>query len=160
MQHTSDVLTKIIRLLEENKVEYDRMIHPPVFTSEEAAQLRDTNPHQGAKAIVFAADKKNILIVVPGDYKINLKSFKSAYQVKDLRMLKAEEILELIGLEVGAIPPFGNVMGLVTYMDKSLLENEWIAFNAGSHTQSVKLKSQDFLKLVEPIVGEFADVKI
>jgi Ala-tRNA(Pro) deacylase len=156
MQHTSEVLNKIIKLLDQSKVDYDRIIHPPVHTSEEAARIRDTNPHQGAKAIVFALDSKPALVVVPGDRKVSLKDFKKAYGIKDMHMLSAEEIQTLVGLEIGAIPPFGNMMELDTYVDQSLFENLWIVFNVGSHTQSVKMKSADFVRLCKPIVGKFA----
>jgi len=150
MQQTSDVFRQIIKLLEENKVEYDLIVHQPVYTSQDAARIRDTNIHQGAKAIIFTADQKPILIVVPGDYRIDTKKFKKEYQIRDLQMMKPEEIKELTGLEIGAIPPFGNVMGLPMYVDQELLKNDWISFNAGAHTQSVKMKARDFIHLAKP----------
>ena len=156
MQEITPVFNKIKFLLEENKVDYQLLEHGPVFTSEEAARIRGTKMEEGAKAIVFAADKKPILIVVPGDKKVDIKTFKENYRIRDLRLLKPEEVKELTVLEIGAIPPFGNVMGLPTYADFGITEKDRIVFNAGSHTRSVKMKAKDFIRLSNPIIGNFA----
>lgn len=155
MQETSPIFEKIKTLLKENGVSYQLFEHEPVFISEEAAKIRGTDLKQGAKAIIFFADKKPILIVVSGDKRVDVKKFKEEYHIKDLRLLKPGEVKELTGLEVGAIPPFGNLMELATYMDEKVLENKEIVFNAGSHTKSIKMKSRDFVNLCQPIIGNF-----
>jgi Ala-tRNA(Pro) deacylase len=58
------------------------------------------------------------------------------------------------GCEVGAIPPFGNLYGLKTYVAESLREDEEIAFSAGTHSELIRLSYTDFEKLVLPC--EFA----
>ncbi|MDP2951007.1 MAG: YbaK/EbsC family protein, partial [bacterium] len=58
--------------------------------------------------------------------------------------------------EIGAIPPFGNAMNLITYVDELVFENEEIAFNVGAHTKSVLMKSKDFKSLVNPIIASFS----
>lgn len=156
MLDTSPVFEKIIKLLRESGVDYQFFEHEPVFTSEQAAAVRNTEMKQGAKAIVFSADKKPILVVVPGDKRIDLKLFKRLYQIKDLRLLSAEEVRELTGLEIGAIPPFGSTMNLPTYLDEQITRNEMMAFNVGSHTKSIQMKPTDFLKLAKPLIGNFA----
>jgi len=157
MQETSPVFEKIKNLLEEKGVSYQLLEHRPVFTSEEAAKVRGTGLKQGAKAIIFFADKKPILIVVNGDKHIDVKKFKQKYNIKDLRLLKSEEIKQLTGLEIGAIPPFGNIMNLPTYMDTEVMKNKEIVFNAGSHTRSIKMRSFDFVNLCNPIIGNFRE---
>ena len=51
--------------------------------------------------------------------------------------------------EVGAMPPFGNLYDLETYVASSLAEDEEIAFNAGSHTEVIRLSFKDFQSLVQ-----------
>lgn len=155
MQETSPVFEKIKTLLKENKVSYQLFEHEPVFTSEEAAKIRGTALKQGAKAIIFFADKNPVLIVVSGDNRVDTKKFKQEYHIKDLCLLNPDEVKELTGLEIGAIPPFGNLMKLATYMDEKVLENEEIIFNVGSHTKSIKMRLRDFVNLCQPIIGNF-----
>jgi len=156
MLTTSSVFEKIIALLEESRVNYQLTEHEPVFTSEEAAKVRGVPLEWGAKAIVFAADKKPILIVIPADRKIDLKSFKKSYSIKDLRMLTPEEVKAVAGVEVGAVPPLGNVMGLLTYFDEELTKKEKIAFNPGAHTKSIVMSPKDLIHLCSATIGNFS----
>jgi Ala-tRNA(Pro) deacylase len=71
-------------------------------------------------------------------------------------MVSADDLKTLTGLEVGAVPPFGELLGLPTYVDARLLELPRIAFNAGSRSTSVVLATQDFARLAHPLVGRFA----
>jgi Ala-tRNA(Pro) deacylase len=54
------------------------------------------------------------------------------------------------------MPPFGNLYGMPVYVADSLMEDEEIAFNAGSHTELVKLAYRDFERLVQPVMMRFA----
>jgi len=159
MQETSKVFEKIIQLLGRAGVEYELLRHEPVRTAQEASKIRETSIKEGVKAIIFAADGKPVLICVSGDRRIDSKVFKKDYGVKDLRLLSPEEVLQLTGLEVGAIPPLGKAMNLLTYLDKAVLNNEYVCFNAGSHTRSVKMKTADFVQLATPELGYFSCYK-
>lgn len=156
MQTTSKIYESIISFLKKNNIIYQLFEHEPVYTSAEAARIRQTKETQGAKALVFLADKKPILLVLPGNKKVDTKIFKKIFGIKDLSFAKPEQVLELTGLEIGAVPPFGNVMNLPTYVDKTLLNEDEIAFNAGAHTKSIKMKTEDFIKLCQPTVDLFS----
>ncbi len=53
--------------------------------------------------------------------------------------------------EVGAMPPFGNLFGMSVYCAETLTEQPELAFAAGSHTDSLPMKTRDFLNLVPPL---------
>ena len=59
-------------------------------------------------------------------------------------------------MQPGSVPPFGSVIGLKTYVDRSLLENEEISFNAGSLTNSIKMKLKDYLNVEKPVIEDFS----
>lgn len=124
--------------------------------SEEAAQVRGTPLEQVAKALVFRADGRIVLIVLPANRRIDTRAFKTAYGVKNLGMVSADELRELTGLEVGAVPPFGNLIGLPTYVDEPLLDLPQTSFNAGSRTFSVIMATTDYQRLADAISGRFA----
>jgi Ala-tRNA(Pro) deacylase len=58
--------------------------------------------------------------------------------------------------ELGAMPPFGNLYDMPVFAASSLAEDEEIAFNAGSHRELVKMKYEDFARLVRPQVKKFS----
>lgn len=147
-----NVYEKIIELLDEKGMEYEVMEHEPVYTSEDAAKIRDTDVGMGAKALVLMADKKTVLVVVPGNKRLDFKKFKKEFSVKDLRMAKPEEVKEITTLEVGAIPPVGKAVNLESYYDDSFLKKDIVAFNAGSHTKSIKMKAKDLISIEHPVI--------
>ncbi len=141
---------KILSKLENAKVEFEHYEHEPVYTSEQAAKVRDTNIHQGAKALVLQADKDFILYVLPADLQADLEKLQGKLKVKKLRMASKQSVKAKTGLEVGAVPPMGSFVGLKTYVDARLSESNEIAFNAGRHDRSIKMKYTDFIKIEKP----------
>lgn len=146
---------KIIELLNQNKIQYKLMEHKPVFTSEEAAEVRKTELKLGAKALIMKADKKPIMIVVPGNKKVDTSIFKKLYQIKDLEMATKDEVKTISDVEVGAVPPFGNLFKIPLYFDQEIISNQTVVFNAGSHSKSILMKGSDLEKVTKPIVGIF-----
>ncbi len=48
----------------------------------------------------------------------------------------------------GAVPPFGSLFNVPTYVDESLFkQGDFINFNAGLRTRSMIMKSDDYKKL-------------
>jgi Ala-tRNA(Pro) deacylase len=54
------------------------------------------------------------------------------------------------------MPPFGNLYGLPTYVDRSLAQEDFIVFEAGTHTDAIKLQYKDYERAVNPVVEDFA----
>jgi len=52
--------------------------------------------------------------------------------------------------ELGAMPPFGNLYQMKVLMDATLLADEKIAFNAGTHRDVVHMLVEDFCRMVKP----------
>lgn len=112
---------------------------------------------QGAKALLLKAGNDFVLVVVPGDKKVDSKKLKKNLGVKKVRFATPEEVKEKMGVEIGACYPFGNVVGLRTLVDESLSKNEIISCNPGRHDISIKFKFSDYQKLVK---AELVDVTI
>lgn len=143
------VYEKIIRLLDSHKIKYQALEHEPTPTCEDSARVRGTSPDQGAKALVCYADKKPIFIVLPCSRKLDPKLFKKLYTINDLRFATPEEVKILTSLEVGAIPPLGDLFNLPTYVDEELGKNQTIAFNAGDRTKSVIMSYLDYVQIAQ-----------
>ena len=150
------VTERLLALLREQGVAFQSLDHPAVRTSEEAARVRGTPLEQGAKAMVFRADGRTVLLVVPANRRIDARAFRRAFGVKDLKLLSPDELNGLTGLEVGAVPPFGQLLGFPTFVDERLLALPRISFNAGSRTTSVIMNPADDARIEQPTPGQFA----
>ena len=98
-----------------------------------------------------------VMLVVPAPYRVDLERAKSAVGKTDLVLATEDEFKGLFPqCEAGAMPPFGNLYDLPVYVDQTLTRDEDIVFNAGTHTQTVKMKYDDFARLVQPQVVSVA----
>nr|MCK4929724.1 hypothetical protein [Nanoarchaeota archaeon] len=148
--------SKLKSFLDENNVSYEYKEHEPVRTSEEAAAARGDDIRIGAKAIVLKADDKFVMCVLSAAKKINSKELKKILGIKSLRFATSDEIMEKTNCELGGVPPFGNIFELDLLVDKSITANEFMAFNAGERTKSLKIKTKDYLELLKPKIEEFS----
>jgi Ala-tRNA(Pro) deacylase len=90
------------------------------------------------------------MAVLPATYKVDLGRLKEAVGASTVALAAEAEFKELFpDCETGAMPPFGNLYGLPVLVAQSLTDNEEIAFNAGNHTEVVKLAFADYERLVE-----------
>jgi Ala-tRNA(Pro) deacylase len=90
-----------------------------------------------------------------------LKNFKRLTKAKKVEFISEKLMAKKFeGVKVGAIPPFGNLWKLKTFVDKSLLKEREIILNGGDYNFSIKIKSKDFKKLVpDLILGNFGKKK-
>jgi Ala-tRNA(Pro) deacylase len=151
------VFERIESLLNEHSVAFEVLRHEPVYTSQQAADVRGTPLSSGAKALVCRGDDRFAMFVIPADRKLASREVRRFLGWKKLRFVTREEVLALTGLEPGSIPPFGSLFGLATLCDERLGENETINFNAGDHTISVSMRYADYLRAEKPQLGTFAE---
>lgn len=159
------VFESITALLDNNGVEYKHLHHEATPTSEDSARVRGDKLSSGAKAIVYKIQSQFILFVFAADQRMDPKKVKSYFKekgvkVKKSRFASADELKELTGLVPGSVPPFGKpILDLDLYVDPSLLANEMISFNAGSLTDSVKMKLNDYIDTAKPEVFSFIKIE-
>jgi Ala-tRNA(Pro) deacylase len=147
---------KLKQFLDENNVSYEYKEHEEVRTSEEAARARGEDIKIGAKAMILKCDEKFVMLVLSAAKKIDSKKVKALLGCDSLRFATPEEVTKLTDCMPGGVPPFANIFGLELVVDKSILENEFMAFNAGERTKSLKLKTEDYLRLLKPRIEEFS----
>lgn len=149
---SSFVVDKVKRILEDNNINYDLSEHEPVYTSEQAAQARGVDTSTGVKALVLKTHEDDfILVLVRADKRADLKKIAKLEKTKSLRLAPPEEVLKVTGCEIGGVPPFGHANNLKTYFDREILENEYVNFNAGLHTVSVRMKPEDLANIIDVI---------
>ena len=145
------VLTNIRKLLEANSVPFREVHHEPTPTSEESAKARGEDLSTGGKALLMKTADEFRLFVLPADLRVDSGRIRKQLGVKKMRFATKEELLELTGLVPGSVPPFGEpILPFGLYVDSRIRDNERIAFNAGSLTDSIIMSAADYLRLANP----------
>lgn len=111
-------------------------------TVELAAEAIGCEAKRIAKSLSFMLDKEAILIVVAGDAKISNGKYKSEFGTK-AKMLKADEVLELIGHDIGGVCPFAIKDGVRVYLDQSLKRFQTVFPACGSDNSTIELTIQE-----------------
>ena len=151
------VLDRLVQRLETRGIPFDMLHHDPVYTSEEAAQVRGTALASGAKALICKADARFIMVVMPANLRMASRRVRRSESIRRLRFASREEVAELTGLQPGSIPPFGSLFMLPTWCDERLAEQETINFNAGDHSVSISMAYSDYAAEEQPRIGAFAE---
>ena len=142
----STILERIRQLLINNKVSFREIHHEPTFTSQESAQARGEDLRIGGKALLMKGDNRYCLFVLPADRKVDSSAIRKELKFKKLRFANRAELEELTGLQPGCVPPFGKpLLPFELCVDTGIRENDRIAFNAGSLTDSIVLSVEDYL---------------
>lgn len=150
------ILTKLREYLDKQKVPYEVLAHRQAFTAQEVAQAQHVRGDELAKVVMLRSGPQFIMAVLPASHRIDLERAKAAAGKPDLVLATEAEFAGLFPqCEAGAMPPFGNLYGLPVYVDQTLTRDETIVFNAGTHTQTVKMTYADFARLVQPKVCSF-----
>lgn len=153
-QPENDITARLIAMFEQAGIDFVLTEHEAVFTSAEAAEIRGTSLHSGAKALIIKGDADFVMAVIPADLALRSTALRKVIRSRRLRFATKEELQELTGLTPGSVPPFGSLFNLQTVCDERLAENDKINFNAGSHCQSVQLSYQDYLSTESPIIAD------
>ena len=148
---------KLKAFLDESGVKYVSIQHSKAFTAQEIAAAAHVPGKELAKTVLLWIDHKMAMAVLPASYRVDREA---------LRMVTGAQIVDLCDerefrdsfpdCEIGAMSPFGNLYGFDVYVAESLAEDDEIVFNAGTHTELIKLSYADFKRLVEPTVVKFS----
>lgn len=111
-------------------------------TVELAAKALGCEPALIAKTMSFMVKEKPVVVVLAGDVKIDNSKFKQEFETK-AKMLKYEEVEELIGYAVGGVCPFGVNEGVDIYLDESLKRFTTVYPACGSSNSAVKITVEE-----------------
>jgi Ala-tRNA(Pro) deacylase len=148
---------KLKDFLDQNHVKYVTISHSPAYTAQQIAASAHVPGKELAKTVMVKIDGKMAMAVLPASYQIDFGRLKQAAGAQQVELAGEEEFKGLFPTcDVGAMPPFGNLYNIGVFVEAHLADDDEIAFNAGSHTELVKLAYSDFERLVQPAVGTFS----
>ena len=144
---------KLKDFLDKHHIKYVAISHSLAYTAQEIAESAHIPAKELAKTVIVKLDGKMGMVVLPANVKVDLEALKSITGVSDVSLASETEFKDQFpGCEIGAMPPFGNLYDMDVFVEKSLEEDEKIAFNAGNHSELIQLAFKDFKALVKPNV--------
>lgn len=143
--------------LDERKTRYLTIIHSPAFTAQEVAHSAHIPGSGLAKTVMVIIDGALAMAVLPANRRVKLDDLRELTGSHDIRLAHENEFKDFFpDCEPGAMPPFGNLYDMSVYISPQIAAEPEIVFNAGSHTELIRMNWRDYHNLVKPRVAEFA----
>src|SRR2546430_14561469 len=147
---------QLIDYLNQNNVEYGILHHVEAVTAQRIAQAEHIKGRHHAKVVMIRSGDQRLMTVLPADHQIDLEKVEKVIG-KSVSLDRESEFKSLFpDSAIGAMPPVGNLYGLPTFVDKHLAEQDYIVFEAGTHTDAIKMSYSDYAKIVKPKVEDLA----
>lgn len=144
-------IKQLRKFLDENGVKYVTIAHSPAFTAQEIAASAHIPGKDLAKTVMVRIDGELAMAVLPASRRVDLEMLRNSVDAGRVELASEKDFRDKFpDCEVGAMPPFGNLYGMKVLVSARLAEDEEIAFNAGSHSELLRLSYADFEKLVKP----------
>ena len=148
---------RLREFLDQHGVRYVIISHSTAYTAQEIAASAHVKGKELAKTVMVKLDGKLAMAVVPASQKVDFDLLQDVTGAHQVELASEAEFRSVFPeCEVGAMPPFGNLYGMDVYVAESLADDEDIAFNAGSHTELIRLSFRDFERLVRPKIVQVA----
>jgi Ala-tRNA(Pro) deacylase len=161
---STDTYMRLIAFLDEHGTQYRLIDHAPEGRTELVSPMRGNALSQAAKCIVLMVKigkkiTKYVLAVVPGDVRVDLNAVKALMKGTYVSFASPDIAEKLAGSVAGTVLPFSFNPDLELVVDRSLLENDELYFNAARLDRSMVLKTSDYAILAKPRLERIAEVR-
>ena len=143
--------------LRENNGPFQVQHQPITYSAHDVAASEHDPGKMMAQPVVVFAGGETVMLALPGSHRVDVEKAAAVLGAKEVRLAHEPELAVYFpDCEVGAMPPFGNLYDVPVWVDRSLAEDETIVFRAGTHTDTMSLKYDDYARLAKPNVAQFA----
>lgn len=144
--------------LDERDVAYEVVEHAQRFTAAAEARASGVEPHDAAKEVVLKRDDGYLLAVIPASERLDMhKARELVEEGVELRLATEDEIGEgFPQFELGALPPFGPMLGVEEIVDRRLLDHVQVLCNAGDHRHSLRVDPSDLVRVGDARVADIS----
>lgn len=143
--------TRLQQFLKQKHVPYEVIKHTRAITAHETAARAHIDSRNLAKTVMVRLDGNLAMVVLPAAQRVNLSRLRNVTGARQAELATEADFAERFpDCEVGAMPPFGNLYGMDVYVDERLAADADLTFNAGSHTELMRLPFEEFERTVSP----------
>lgn len=150
-----------LKYLEKLSINYELIEHSAVFTIEEALAEPTLQGKEEIKNLFIQDDKgkRQYLIMMPGEKRLNLKQLAIDLDEKKVRFCSAEKVERMLGVKPGSVCIFcclnPNSHHVKVVVDEDLMNFKEVGFHPIVNTATVYINTSYFKKLLESLTQEY-----
>ena len=158
MNDTTIKLENLNTLLKDGNADYS--ILTDEFSLESASSgaehygisLSETTP-----TLILKTKDGYIAAIICGNTRISFKKLKQILNLKDLSMADAQTIFDITGAKIGEVSLINP--GLPTLIDANVLQNKNCYGGCGIPKTTLRINTQDLIKITNAQILDFAEVR-
>ena len=142
--------------LDQLGINYKISHHPTAYTAQDLASVEHVPGKKVIKPVVVQADGEFVMCALPASYKIDIEELKEQLEAEDVCLASEQQLADLFPeCELGAEPPIGRMFNMQTLMDESVMNDDQVIFQAGTHDDAVTMTLADYRRAAMPEVAHF-----
>jgi Ala-tRNA(Pro) deacylase len=150
-------LNSLRQYLDQKEIRYVVISHSLAYTAQGVAHASHISGQEIAKTVIVKVDGCLAMVVISASRLVDLRRLKEMTGSRQVELASETDFQNAFAdCETGAMPPFGNLYDVPVYFDQDLTWDEEIAFNAGTHRELIKMRLEDYLRLVKPDIAPLA----
>jgi Ala-tRNA(Pro) deacylase len=140
-------MTQVTEHLQARGVPFESIAHQQAYTSSAEARALGIDASEVLKTVAMHVADGYALMTVPATRHLDMHLVQAAVGDRHVRLATEQELRrDFPGIELGALPPLGSLLGAPLYVDQEVLQHETVVFAAGSQTESVQVRTADLLQ--------------
>ncbi|MGZ4382551.1 MAG: aminoacyl-tRNA deacylase [Gaiellaceae bacterium] len=151
-------MTVLSRALALESVDYEVIEHPRTETATAEAKVLGVPLDEVAKTVVLVTSGGHVRAVLPASERLDLARVRELLgDGKTVHLASEEELAHDYPMfELGAVPPLGGPRDPVL-VDRHTAERESVIVEAGSHRESLLMKTADLVTVTDARVAEICE---
>lgn len=130
---------------------------PETIHTKDAALHTDIELERITKSLVFLADNKPVVVIIPGNRRVDMNKLRSALKTKDVKLVPFSKAHEYSGYDPGGTPPVNYKNIEKTVFEKALLSHETIFGGGGTRNKLLEMRTEDIIRLDNAIIAEVVE---
>lgn len=158
-------VTEVVDALKRRGTHFELIHHPAAMDAAHEAQLLDISAGDVLKAILLDTTKGHVLLVVPGNRRLDMTLVRDAVGDRHARLASEGEIVrDIPGCQLGGLPALGSVLSMPVYIEPEVFEHPVVAFAAGTQTDSIKCRLIELLRgesvTIAPLTERYPEARL
>jgi prolyl-tRNA editing enzyme YbaK/EbsC (Cys-tRNA(Pro) deacylase) len=150
MKSWPEPVERVVRRMREANVEARVEEFPQgAATASDAARATGANLQEIVKSLLFMCDGRSVLVMVPGDRRVDADKIAKAVGSGDVKVASASEVADATGFSAGGVAPFPLANVDLVLMERTLLAHEIVWIGAGTSRHMAALAPSDVVKLAQ-----------
>jgi len=143
-------VSDLTKALDDAGVRYELLHHGHTEDAAAEAKALGLAPTDVAKTLIARTRDGHLRALVPASERIDMRKLRDAVggSKEEVQLATEEELArDYPEFVLGAVPPVGGSHLDPVILDRKLAGHEWLVFEAGSHDDSVRIRTADVIRL-------------